>query len=157
MSSNHWPRSQTMHPSAPTTVIGLDLDAQIEQIEQRLIARETWLRSTAEALAQRAQSAVTPRPWVLPVVGSVVVLWLGWRLWHRRDRCPQRQVSVEISENGAGRQDDMFADLPWGGLAGAFQPSCCRGGCEHGSIDRATTVAAPQPLKFGLGGGEGPG
>ena len=122
MSSNHWPRSQTMHPSAPTTVIGLDLDAQIEQIEQRLIARETWLRSTAEALAQRAQSAVTPRPWVLPVVGSVVVLWLGWRLWHRRDRCPQRQVSVEISENGAGRQEDMLADLPGAGLTALVGP-----------------------------------
>ncbi len=69
----------------------VDLDIRIEEIEQRLMAREAWLRVTAESLAERTKQAVAPRPWVLPAVGAGVVLWLGWRWWHRRE--PARQVA----------------------------------------------------------------
>ena len=120
MTSNRFPRSQTVRSSAPTAVIGHDLATQIEQVEQRLIVREAWLRATAESLAQRAQLAVTPRPWVLPVVGVGAVLWLGWRLWHRRD--PEGQISVEGSANVPGRQDAVLADLPWAGLTALGWP-----------------------------------
>ena len=117
MTSHHLPPSQTVRPSAPTAVVGPDLDAQIEQ---RLVAREAWLRATAESLAQRAQIAVTPRPWVLPVVGGGVVLWLGRHLWHRRE--PERQVSIDVSANVAGCQDSVLADLPWAGLTALGWP-----------------------------------
>lgn len=122
MTPNQRPASQPMRPSAPTAlpVIGIDLDTQIEQLEQRLVAREAWLRSTAESLAQRAQLAVTPRPWVLPAVGVGVVLWLGWRWWHRRDSV--RQVSVGVPANVAGRHVDGLAGLPWAGLTALGWP-----------------------------------
>lgn len=121
MTPNHLPASpQPMRPSAPTAVVGLDLDAQIEQLEQRLVAREAWLRSTAESLGQRAQHAVTPKPWVLPVVGGVALLWLGWRWWHRRD--PARQVSVDVPANVADRHVEGLADLPWAGLTALGWP-----------------------------------
>jgi len=114
--------SQPIRPSAATDlpVVGLDLDTQIEQLEQRLVAREAWVRSTAESLAQRAQLAVTPRPWVLPVVGVGVVLWLGWRWGHRRE--PTRQVSVGVPANVAGRHVEGLADLPWAGLTALGWP-----------------------------------
>jgi len=94
-------------------VVGLDLDTQIEQLEQRLVAREAWLRSTAESLAQRAHLAVTPRPWVLPVVGVGVVLWLGWRWRHRQE--PTRQVSDSVPAKVARRHVAGLADLPGAG------------------------------------------
>ena len=120
MTANHLPAASPMRPSASAVVEGADLDTQIKQLEQRLVAREDWLRSTAESLAQRAQLAVTPRPWVLPVLGVGVVVWLGWRLWHRRDS--QRQVSVEVSANVPGRAVDGLADLPWAGLTALGWP-----------------------------------
>jgi len=109
-------------------VVGLDLDTQIEQLEQRLVAREAWLRSTAESLAQRAQLAVTPKPWVVPVVGVGVVLWLGWRWWHRRDPAPR--VSVGVPANVVERHVDGLADLPWAGLTAMgwpLMPAALRG------------------------------
>jgi hypothetical protein len=95
-------------------VADLDLDTQIERLELRLVAREAWLRSTAGSLGQRAQLAVTPKPWVLPVVGAGVVLWLGWRWWHHRE--PARHLGVGIPAPVAGRPVDGLADLPWAGL-----------------------------------------
>lgn len=114
--------SQPVRPSAATAspVADLDLDTRIEQLEQRLVAREAWLRSTAESLAQRAQRAATPRPWVLPVVGVGVVLWLGWRGRHRRE--PTRQVNVGVPANVAERHVEGLADLPWAGLAALGWP-----------------------------------
>ena len=120
MTPNALPTSQPMRPRAPTAVVGLDLDTQIEQLEQRLVAREAWLRSTAESLAQRAQLAVTPKPWVVPVAGVGVVLWLGWRWWHRRDPTPQ--VSVGVPANVVERHVDGLADLPWAGLTAMGWP-----------------------------------
>ena len=114
--------SQPRRPGAATAmpVVDLDLDTQIAQLEQRLIAREAWLRSTAESLAQRAQFAVTPKPWVLPVVGVGVVLWLGWRWRHRRE--PTRRVSVEVPANDAGRHAEGLVDLPWAALTAMAWP-----------------------------------
>jgi len=120
MTPDTLPTSQPMHPRAPTAVVGLDLDTQIEQLEQRLVAREAWLRSTAESLGQRTQIALTPRPWVLPVVGVGVVLWLGWRWWHRREPVPR--VSVDVPASVAVRHDDGLADLPWAGLTAMGWP-----------------------------------
>ena len=122
MTPNHSPASPPVRPSAPTAVpvVALDLDTQIEQLEQRLVAREAWLRSTAESLTHRAQLAVTPKPWVLPVVGVGVVLWLGWRLWHRPE--PARQVRVALPANAAARPIDGLADLPWAGLTALTWP-----------------------------------
>ena len=101
-------------------VAAADLDTQIEQIEQRLIAREVWLRATAESLAHRTKLAVTPKPWVLPVVGAGVVLWLGWRWWHRRDSA--RHVRVDAAAPATGRRMDGFAGLPWAGLTSLGWP-----------------------------------
>jgi hypothetical protein len=117
MTSNHLSASQPLRSGAAT---GADLDTQIEQIEQRLVAREAWLRATAESLAQRAQRAVTPPPWVLPAVGAGVVLWLGWRWWLRRG--PARQASVHAPANVEGRHVDSLADLPWAGLTALGWP-----------------------------------
>lgn len=101
-------------------VTAADLDTQIEQLEQRLVAREVWLRSTAESLARRTKLAVTPKPWVLPVVGAGVVLWLGWRWWHRRDSA--RPVSVDPAALATGRRMDGLAGLPWAGLTSLGWP-----------------------------------
>lgn len=120
MTPDPLPTSQPMRPRAPTAVVGLDLDTQIEQVEQRLMAREAWLRSTADSLGQRTQIALTPRPWVLPVVGVGVVLWLGWRWWHRREPVPR--VSVNVPATVAERHDDGLADLPWAGLTAMGWP-----------------------------------
>ena len=120
MTPDPLPTSQPRPPPAPTAVVGLDLDTQIEQVEQRLVAREAWLRSTADSLGQRTQIALTPRPWVLPVVGVGVVLWLGWRWWHRREPVPR--VSVSVPATVAERHDDGLADLPWAGLTAMGWP-----------------------------------
>lgn len=142
MTSHHLPPFQTVRPSSPASVVRPDLDAQIEQLEQRLIAREAWLRSTTGSLAQRAQRAVTPRPWILPVVGSGLVLWMGWRLWHRRDRDPEPQVSVEVSANVAGRQDHVLTDLPWPGLTALVWPHTPLAWREHLSPAAAAAVVS---------------
>ncbi|MDO9599220.1 MAG: hypothetical protein Q7J47_16000 [Azoarcus sp.] len=120
MTLNQLPASPPILPSAPTAVVDTDLDTQIEQLEQRLVAREAWVRSTAESLAQSAKRAVTPRPWVLPVAGVGVVMWLGWRWSHRPD--PARLVSVEVPANVAGHDVDGLADLPWAGLTAVGWP-----------------------------------
>jgi hypothetical protein len=64
-----------------------DLDARIQQAEQRLIAREENLRRRASALGQRVADAWQPRKLVAPllVVGGVTTL--GW-LWQRRPAAP---------------------------------------------------------------------
>ena len=122
MTANPLPASQPVRPSAlkAASLPDLDLDTQIEQLEQRLVAREAWLRSTAESLLQRTQQAVTPKPWVLPVVGVGMLLWLGWRWSHRRE--PARQVSVSLPVNVAERHVDGLTDLPWAGLTALGWP-----------------------------------
>ena len=142
MTPDQLPASQPGPPSALTAwpVADLDLDTQIERLELRLVAREAWLRSTAGSLGQRAQLTVTPKPWVLPVVGAGVVLWLGWRWWHRRD--PARQVSVVIPANVAGRPVDGLADLPWGGLTAVGWPLLPVAWRERVSPAAAATVAS---------------
>lgn len=106
------------HPRSPTPLLAvtLDLDTQIEQLEQRLVAREAWLLSTARSLGQRAQQAVTPTSWVLPILGGGVALWLGWRWSQRRRRTPALPVSAAWPVNGAVRRSDVLTDLPWAGL-----------------------------------------
>jgi hypothetical protein len=97
----------------------LDLDAQIEQIEQRLVAREAWVRSTAQSLGQRAQHAVTPRSGLLPTLGAVAVLWLGWRWWHRRPAPPARAA---LPLDATVRHPDGLAAVPWAGLVSLGWP-----------------------------------
>lgn len=60
-----------------------DLDARIEQAEQRLIAREEHLRRRTGALGQRLAQAWQPHRLVTPVLVVVGVTTLGW-LWRRR-------------------------------------------------------------------------
>ena len=98
----------------------LDLDARIEQLEQRLIAREAWVRSTARSLGQRAQHAVTPTPWLLPLVGGAAVLWLGWRWWRRRTPAPQAVAALPV--DAPLHRPDGFAALPWAGLVALAWP-----------------------------------
>ena len=121
MTSNHAPGSQPTRPRAQTKLVVADLDTQIEQLERRLIDREAWLQSTAESLVDRAKLAVTPKPWVLPMVGVGVVLWLGWRLWRRRD--PERHVvRVNIPATVAEHHREGLVDLPWAGLTALGWP-----------------------------------
>ena len=123
MTPSHPPLSPRMPPGSTTAlpVVVVDLDTQIERVEQRLVAREAWLRYTAEALTQRAQHAVTPRSWVLPVVGAGVVLWLGWRWWHRKVPAPQARAMVPATVEDRLHVGGL-ADLPWAGLASLGWP-----------------------------------
>lgn len=122
MTSKHSPPLHRLPPRSPAAADSADLATQIDYIEQRLIDREAWLRSATESLTQRAQRAVTPKPWVLPVAGSALVVWLAWRLLHRRDRQPQPPVSVQASANVAAAQKEVMADLPWAGLTALAWP-----------------------------------
>jgi hypothetical protein len=142
MTPNHSPASPPVRaggvsPALPTA--GLDLDAQIEQLEQRLVEREAWVRSTAESLAHRARVAVTPKPWVLPVVGVGVVLWLGWRLWHRRDPGRHVNASAPASATGSSHRGEI-ADLPWAGLTALGWPLMPLAWRERMSPAAATAV-----------------
>ena len=98
----------------------LDLDRQIDLIEQRLIDREDWMRATALSLGERAQQAVKPRPWWLPVLGGVAVLWLGWRWAHRRSG--GSTASAALPAVVANHRPSGLAAVPWGGLAALGWP-----------------------------------
>lgn len=104
------------HPRPPASLQAapINLDTQIEQLEQRLVAREAWLRSTVQSLSQRAQQAVAPRAWVLPMLCGGAALWLGWRWWHHRT--PALPVSAAMPVSAAVHRGDVLADLPWAGL-----------------------------------------
>lgn len=105
-------------PAAP-----LDLDAQIELLEQRLVAREAWVLSTSQALVQRAQQAVTPRSWWLPALGGPVALWLGWRWWRGRSPArPSRPSRPALPVDSAVPRADGLASLPWAGLVALAWP-----------------------------------
>lgn len=131
MMSNHGPASHTGQAgqsgqsrrgwaATAMPVEDLDLDAQIAHTEQRLIAREAWIRSTADSLSQRARVAATPQPWVWPVVGAGVVLWLGWRWWHRQP--PAAPARAEVSAIASPQYGEGLADLPWAGLTSLGWP-----------------------------------
>ena len=120
--------TQPTHPQRPlpsrqvpqVPQVPLDLDAQIEQIEQRLVAREAWVRSTAQSLSQRAQRGVKSRSWWLPILGGGALLWLGWRWWHRRSPTPP--VSAALPVDAAVHRPDGLATLPWAGLVALGWP-----------------------------------
>lgn len=100
--------------SAPSGALVIDLDTQIEQLEHRLVAREAWLRSAVQSLSQRAQLAVAPRPWLLPMLCGGAALWLGWRwLRHRRPASP---ANATMPVSAVVRRGDVVANLPWAGL-----------------------------------------
>lgn len=112
---------QHKHPSSmPAMAAAADLDTQIEQLEQRLVAREAWLRATAESLAHRTKLAVTPKPWVLPAVGAGVVLWLGWRWWHRQH--PARQAVHRAAPPVREPHVDGPVSLPWAAMTAFAWP-----------------------------------
>jgi hypothetical protein len=122
MTPDHRPRAMPLRPAAPGQLPapGADLDTQIEQIEQRLVAREAWVRSTASSLAQQARHAITPKPWVLPVVSVGAVLWMGW-LWRHR-RAAGRTSRPAVPAPAAARPGEVPAELPWAGLAALGWP-----------------------------------
>ena len=105
---------------APAAAVTLDLDAQIEQLEQQLVAREAWILATAASLGQRAQLAVTPRPGWLPALAGAAVLWLGWRWWHRPS--PLLPMRAALPVDAAVRHPDGPSHWPWGGLVALAWP-----------------------------------
>lgn len=109
------PRRPLHAPAAPP-----DLDAQIAHLEQRLVAREAWVLSTAQSLGQRAQQAVTVTSWVLPTLGGAAVLWLGWRWWCRRTTAPL--VSAPSPVHGSVHRSSGLAAVPWTGLVALGWP-----------------------------------
>ncbi len=128
---------------SPSPKGALDLDTQIEQIEQRLVAREAWVRSTAQSLGQRAQHAVTSRSWWLPILGGAAVLWLGWRWWHRRSPAPPASAALPVS--ASVHRPAGLAALPWAGLVALgwpLLPSAWRG--------RLSPAAATAAVSTGL-------
>jgi apolipoprotein D and lipocalin family protein len=120
----------TRHVPADTQLVGsgraahpaalLDLDTQIGQLEQRLVAREAWVRSTALSLGRRAQHAVSPKSWLLPTVGGVAVLWLGWRWWLHRTPVPPVRAALPVI--AAAQGPDELAAVPWAGLVALGWP-----------------------------------
>jgi hypothetical protein len=82
-----------------------DLDARIEQAEQRLIAREEGLRRRVGALGQRVAQAWQPRKLVTPLLVAGAVTALGW-LWSRRpasvNGSAQAPTQPGAVERGAG-------------------------------------------------------
>lgn len=128
----------------PTPVPGvdLDLDTQIERVEQRLVAREAWLRVTSESLGHRARVAFTPRDWMLPAAGLGVVAWLGWRLWHRRAP-PQLDVVEVVPTVVAVRHPvEVRSELPWAGLLALGWPLLPSAWRRHLSPAAAATVVS---------------
>lgn len=97
-----------------------DLDTRIVQIEQRLVAREAWLRSTAQSLSQRTHHAVASKAWVLPVLGAGAVLWLAWRWWRRPPAA--MPVNAALTVPAAAPRPDGIAALPWAGLLALAWP-----------------------------------
>lgn len=146
MTSRQLPTPQPMRQDTNPTDTELDLDAQIEALEQRLIAREAWLKNTAESLTHRAQTAMTPRPWVLPVSGAALVLWLGWHWWRRKE--PVRQGPVEVHSNtnthafAHKHPAEKLADLPWAGLTALGWPLAPAAWRERLSPAGAVTVVS---------------
>lgn len=121
MNPNQPSASPSTHPNLAVSSAEADLEAQIERIEQRLVAREAWLKATAESLAQRAQIAVKPKPWVLPAVGVGVAVWLGWRLLGRRS--PARaDPALQMAPPPAAHHDEGLAGLPLAGLTALGWP-----------------------------------
>ena len=112
--------TQRTRPPRPSPPALLDLDAQIAQVEQRLVAREAWVRSTAQSLGQRAQQAATPGSWWLPAVGGSALLWLGWRWWHRRSPVPP--ISAALPRDAPAHRPDGLASWPWAGLVALGWP-----------------------------------
>lgn len=148
----------TPHTLRQTTALAdanLDLDAQIEATEQRLVAREAWLKASGEALTHRAQVALTPKRWVLPAVGAGVVLWLGWRLL-RRQRSPRPVQHVPVDHHTTLRFNtdaketpvavkptaEKIADLPWAGLTAMAWPLAPAAWRERLSPAAAVTVVS---------------
>nr|MDH4390709.1 hypothetical protein [Aquabacterium sp.] len=133
-----------LRPPVPTPSpdTGLDLDAQIDLVEQRLVAREAWVRATTAALTHRAQVATTPAPWLLPVAGAVAVLWLGWRWWRRPGPAQARPAArPDLPTPSAGRQVDSLADLPWAALTALAWPLAPAAWWQRVSPAAAVTVA----------------
>ena len=99
----------------------LPLDQQIDQLEQQLVGREAWIRTVTRALTQRAQVAATPQPWLLPVLGAGVVLWLGWR-WSHRAKTLRPVAQALPEEPQAPQPADGLVDLPWAGQTALAWP-----------------------------------
>lgn len=128
MTSRQWSTPLPLQRRTQSAEPALDLQAQIEAVEQRLIAREAWLKATTESLTQRAQVALTPKPWVLPAAGAGLVLWLGWRWWHRKKSMSYAPADVYANGHAiipapAPKQAfERIADLPWAGLTALGWP-----------------------------------
>lgn len=122
----------------PSPVVPLDLDMQIEQLELRLVAREAWVRSSAQTLGERAKQGVTSKSWVLPALGVGTVLWLGWRWWHRRN--PALPIAAASPVKIAAHRGDRPADLPWAGLLALGWPLLPT--AWRGRFSPATAMAA---------------
>ncbi len=121
--TSHDSRAPLLVPSqgpVPASAGPADLDAQIERLEQRLVAREAWVLATAASLGQRAQQAATPRPGWLPALGGAAVLWLGWRWWRRRSPLPPMRAALPV--DAAVHPRNGLARWPWGGLVALVWP-----------------------------------
>lgn len=105
----------------PKPAAHLDLDQQIDRLEQQLVAREAWIRTATGALTERAQVAATPQPWLLPVLGAGVVLWLGWRWWHRAEPARPDALTLPAAPQPQPPAGGLV-DLPWAGLTALAWP-----------------------------------
>ena len=62
-----------------------DVEAQIAQVEQRLVAREARLRQGVHEARRQVDEAMRPPNWLAPAAGVVAAL-LVWRRVRRRHR-----------------------------------------------------------------------
>jgi hypothetical protein len=57
---------------------------------------------------------LTPKSWLLPVLGGAAVLWLGWRWRHRPT--PAARASAALPVDASAHHPDALVAGSWAGL-----------------------------------------
>lgn len=122
---------------------GLDLDAEIARVEQRLMAREQRLRSRAARFSAQVQRQWRPRRLLIhaagAVLGSAAVLSL---LRGRRHAAPP------VSGPAAATPPAGFAWAPWLGLAWPLLPERWRRHVSPSMAASVLTLGVPVVLRL---------
>lgn len=134
-----------------------DLDAQIAQLEQRILGRELALRESVQVFARRLHRATRPRQLLspllplVPVLGGVLALLaLGW--WMRRPSSkalPAGHPPPPLSRNAAGAPPAANS-ASWVRLAGLLWPALPAAWRARVNPSLVTVVMGAGPLLLEL-------